>query len=72
VRVPLAPFTAWVLLAVVVWTVGLYALSAGIGHALAVRLGLPLPVAVALPIVVFALAFPLWHRLHSFFRRATP
>ena len=60
VRVPLLPFTAWVLLAVVLWTAGLYALSAAVGHALAQRLGLPPAVAVALPIVALALAVPLW------------
>jgi membrane protein DedA with SNARE-associated domain len=60
VRVPLLPFTLWVLLAVSVWTLGLYALSAAIGQALARTLGLPAPVAVALPIVVLALLVPLW------------
>ncbi len=63
VRVPWLPFTAWVLLAVTLWTAGLYALSAAIGHALAESLGLPLPVAVALPVVLLALAFPLVRRL---------
>jgi membrane protein DedA with SNARE-associated domain len=47
VRVPFWPFTAWVLLAVTLWTVGLYALSAAIGHTLSVAL---------------ALAVPLWRR----------
>ena len=59
VRVPLLPFTAWVVLAVLLWTLGLYALSAAIGQALAQHLGLPAPVAVALPILLFALAIPL-------------
>ena len=54
VRVPLLPFTAWVLLAVSLWTLGLYALSAAVGQALARHLGLPAPVAVALPILVLA------------------
>jgi hypothetical protein len=49
-----------VLLAVVLWTVGLYGLSAAVGQALARTLGLPAPVAVALPIIVLALAVPLW------------
>jgi membrane protein DedA with SNARE-associated domain len=62
VRVAFWPFTAWVVLAVTVWTVGLYALSAAIGHALADALGLPTPLAVALPIVLLALAVPLWQR----------
>jgi membrane protein DedA with SNARE-associated domain len=60
VRVPFVPFTLWVLLAVTLWTVGLYVLSAAIGQALARALGLPAPLAVALPIIVLALAVPLW------------
>lgn len=60
VRVPLLPFTAWVLLAITLWTLGLYGLSVAIGHALAESLGLPPPVAVALPILVLAAAVPLW------------
>jgi membrane protein DedA with SNARE-associated domain len=60
VRVPLLPFAAWVVLAVTLWTVGLYGLSVAIGHALAEHLGLPPPVAVAIPILVLAAALPLW------------
>lgn len=63
VRVPLLPFTAWVLAAVLLWTLGLYALSVSIGHALALALGLPLPVAVALPVIALALLIPLWRAL---------
>jgi membrane protein DedA with SNARE-associated domain len=59
VRVALLPFTAWVVLAVTLWTVGLYALSVAIGQTLASALGLPPAVAVALPILVLALAVPL-------------
>ena len=58
-RVPLLPFTAWVLLAVTLWTFGLYGLSAAIGQALSQRLGLPPAVAVALPIVLLAVSVPL-------------
>ncbi len=58
-RVPLGPFSAWVLLAVFAWTAGLYIVSAAIGDWLAKTLGWPTPVAVALPIVVLALAVPL-------------
>ena len=65
-RVPLLPFTAWVLLATGLWTLGLFALSAALGHALAERLGVPAPVAVALPILLLAAAVPLgriaWRR----------
>jgi membrane protein DedA with SNARE-associated domain len=60
VRVPLLPFTACVLFAVTLWTLGLYGLSVAIGHALAEALGLPPPVAVAIPILVLAAALPLW------------
>ncbi len=65
VRVPLAPFTAWVLLAVTLWTVGLYGLSAALGHALATQLGVPPALAVALPILVLAAAVPLVRRLRQ-------
>ena len=69
VLVPLLPFLAWVLLAVTLWTVGLYVLSAAIGQALATHLGLPPALAVALPIVVLALAVPLVRRARHSFRR---
>jgi membrane protein DedA with SNARE-associated domain len=68
-RVPLAPFCAWVVLAVTIWTVGLYALSAAVGEALASRWGLPAPVAVALPIVALAVAFPLARAIRTFNRQ---
>ena len=47
-------------LAVSLWTLGLYSLSVAIGQALAHHLGLPPPVAVALPILLLAVAVPLW------------
>jgi len=72
VRVPLAPFTAWVLLAVALWTAGLYALSAAAGPALAQHLGLPPALAVALPIVLLAAALPLLRRLHARCRPRPP
>jgi membrane protein DedA with SNARE-associated domain len=72
VRVPLWPFTAWVLLAVTLWTLGLYALSAAIGHALARHLGLPPALAVALPILVLAAAVPLVRHLRQRFAGARP
>ena len=65
VRVPLLPFCAWVLLAVSLWTAGLYALSVAIGQALAQQLGLPPALAVALPIALLAVAVPLWRWLRA-------
>ena len=65
VGVPFLPFTAWVLLAVLLWTVGLYALSAAIGQALAHHLGLPPALAVAMPIGALAIAVPLLRRIRG-------
>lgn len=70
VRVPLLPFTAWVLVAVTLWTVGLYAASVAIGQTLSRVLGVPAPVAVALPIVALALAVPLLRRARQRLQRA--
>jgi membrane protein DedA with SNARE-associated domain len=72
VRVPIVPFTAWVILAVTLWTVGLYGLSAAIGQALAQHLGLPPALAVALPILVLAAAVPLVRHLRTRFTTARP
>ena len=70
VRVPLLPFSAWVALAVLLWTAGLYALSVLVGQAVADHLGLPPAVAVALPILVLAAAVPLLRSLRRHFQRA--
>ncbi|MFT3956480.1 MAG: VTT domain-containing protein [Piscinibacter sp.] len=70
-RVPAPAFTAWVLLAVLLWTAGLYAASVSIGRWLMQAWGLSAPLAVALPIVVLALAIPLWRRCRSRFTRRT-
>lgn len=59
-HVPLLPFTAWVTVAVLLWTAGLFWLSAAIGQVLAAAWGIPVPLVVALPIVVLAAAIPLW------------
>jgi len=69
VRVPLLPFSAWVALAVALWTLGLYALSAALGQALASRLSIPPAVAVALPILLLALAVPLARSVQQRFKR---
>ena len=65
VRVPLLQFTAWVVLAVTLWTVGLYVLSFSIGHAIAEATGLAPALAVAIPILALALVLPLWHWLRQ-------
>ncbi len=72
VRVPIVPFTAWVILAVTLWTVGLYGLSAAVGQALAKHLGLPPPLAVAIPIVLLAAAVPLARHVRTRFTTARP
>jgi len=72
VRVPLLPFTVWVLVAVALWTAGLYAASVAIGQTLSRVLGVPLAVAVALPIVALALAVPLLRRARQRLQRITP
>lgn len=70
-RVPLAPFTGWVIVAVTLWTAGLYGLSVAIGGALAQHLGLPPPVAVALPILLLAAAVPLFRATRQRFQRSS-
>ena len=70
-RVPLAPFCAWVVLAVAVWTASLYLLSVSIGGALAAQLGIPAAMAVALPILVLAVAVPLVRALQQRQRRTS-
>ena len=58
IRVSLAQFTFWVVIAVLTWTASLFWISATTGHALAAWLGVPESVAVTLPIIAIALAFP--------------
>lgn len=70
-RVPLAPFCAWVALAVLLWTAGLYAASAALGHAIAQRFGVPVTVGVALPLIVLALVMPLGRALRARFASTT-
>lgn len=70
VRVPFAPFGAWVLLAVLLWTLGLYAVSAAIGQQLSQQFGIAPALAVALPILVLAAAVPLVRHVHQ--RLQTP
>jgi membrane protein DedA with SNARE-associated domain len=48
-------FTVWVLLAVSLWTVGVFAVSVAIGSWLASVSGLSPAVAVAIPIIVFSI-----------------
>lgn len=58
-RVPFVPFTAWVVLAVSLWTAGLFWFSSALGSVIAERWNVPVALAVALPIVVLALMVPL-------------
>lgn len=72
-RVPLMPFTAWVLLAVALWTAGLFWFSSALGAVIAARWDIPVSLAVALPVVALALLVPLyrwWRRSVS--TRPTP
>ncbi|MCI4430482.1 MAG: hypothetical protein JHC40_15095 [Burkholderiales bacterium] len=69
-RVPLLPFCAWVLLAVSLWTAGLYGLSAAVGQALVSQLGVAPTLAVAAPILVIAAAFPLLRFARERLRRS--
>ncbi len=59
---PFWPFCAWVVFAVALWTAGLLWLSAVVGAALVLLLGIPAPVAVALPIIALALLLGLLRR----------
>jgi membrane protein DedA with SNARE-associated domain len=68
VRANPAAFSAWVAVAVALWTAGLYVLSYAVGNAIAAALRVPVPVAVGLPIVALALAVPLSRRLGRRFR----
>jgi membrane protein DedA with SNARE-associated domain len=72
VRVPLLPFTAWVLVAVTLWTAGLYAVSVALGQVLVHTLGVPPAVAVALPIVTLAVVVPLLRKSRQRSQRTTP
>ncbi len=72
VRVPLLPFSAWVLVAVALWTAGLYGLGVFIGAALAQHLGVPPTVAVALPILLLAVAVPLLRIVRQRSQRPSP
>ena len=72
VRVPLAPFSLWVVVAVLLWTGGLYGLSVAVGQALAEHLGVPPALAVALPFILLAALVPLVRMAQKSFHRSTP
>jgi membrane protein DedA with SNARE-associated domain len=63
-RVPFVPFTAWVFLAVALWTGGLFWFSSAVGNLIAERWNIPIALAVAMPVVILALLVPLvrWMR----------
>jgi membrane protein DedA with SNARE-associated domain len=66
-RVPVLPFVGWVVLAVSVWTAGLFWLGSALGSAIARHLSIPAPLAVALLIFMLALAVPLWRPVKKLF-----
>jgi membrane protein DedA with SNARE-associated domain len=66
-RVPVLPFMAWIVLAVSLWTVGLFWLGSALGNVIAQQLGIPASLAVALLVGVLALAVPLWRPVKEFF-----
>ncbi len=70
-RVPLAPFCAWVAIAVTLWTASLFWLSDALGGVISSSLGIPVPVAVALPIIVVAVSIPLFRFANARLRRRT-
>jgi membrane protein DedA with SNARE-associated domain len=63
--VSLPAFSFWVMVAVSVWTAGLFAIGHAFGAWLTATLHVPAPLAVALPIVVLALVLPLLRRRHT-------
>jgi membrane protein DedA with SNARE-associated domain len=71
-RTPLLLFTVWVLLAVTLWTAGLFWLSSTLGNAIAAHMSIPAPLAVALPIAVLALIFPVVRHFKKRRRASTP
>jgi len=62
-RVPLLPFCAWVIAAVLMWTVGMYAVSVAVGKQLSMHLGIPPAIAAALPVLLIAVLLPVGRRL---------
>lgn len=66
-RVPFWPFTAWVMVAVSVWTIALFWFSSALGHHLAEALGIPIPFAVALIVIALALIIPIGRYLQKRF-----
>jgi membrane protein DedA with SNARE-associated domain len=63
-------FSMAVLAAVTAWTAGLFWISASLGSVIAEHLHVPAPVAVALPIIAFALAFPVFRSVRARFQKA--
>lgn len=71
-RVPLGPFTVWVVMAVVVWTAGLFWFASALGTVIAERFGVPVALAVALPVLVLAAIVPALRWFHkTCFKSAT-
>ncbi|MFY8044222.1 MAG: DedA family protein [Rhodoferax sp.] len=69
-RVHLLSFSLAVIAAVAAWTAGLFWLSASLGSVIAAHFHVSAPVAVALPIVAFALAFPVFRSVRARYQKA--
>jgi membrane protein DedA with SNARE-associated domain len=70
-RIPFVLFSAWVGLAVLLWTAGLYAVSVALGDLIARQWNVPAPLAVALPIVALAAGFPLVRAIRNRLNRSS-
>lgn len=71
-EVPLLAFSAWVIVAVLIWTVGLFALSVAVGRELSAHLGVSPPIAAALPVLLIAALVPVARALARRRRAGTP
>lgn len=71
-RVPFRPFAAWVVVAVGLWTLGLFWFSSTLGAAIAERFDIPVAVAVAVPVLFMAALIPVLRWLHTNHFKSTP
>jgi membrane protein DedA with SNARE-associated domain len=68
VEAPFTRFCTWVLIAVTLWTFGLYGLSILVGQQLSNAFGLPAPVAVAIPILFVVVSLPIVRVIWKYFK----